>query len=203
MMDLLSFTVSLALVLDPFGNIPAFQAVLKDIPPGRRTWIILRELGLALAVLVLFLFFGQGILSGLHLRSEALGVAGGVVLLIIALRMIFPAAPAAGGPAGQPPAPPVEPFLVPLAIPLVAGPSALSYVILAGTQLPGGVWQGLAGLSLAWAASLGILLAGGALARWLGPRVLNALERLMGMILTTLAVQMLLDGLAIYLRSLE
>jgi multiple antibiotic resistance protein len=130
-------------------------------------------------------------LSGLHLDRPALQISGGVILFLIALKMIFPP----DGPAGAVEIPTREPLIVPLAIPLVAGPSAMAYVILISTQYPDRRWEWLAGLVMAWAVSVIVLLMANALAKVLGDRVITAIERLMGMILTTLAVQMLLDGL--------
>jgi len=177
--------------MDPFGSIPVFLSQLKHLAPGRRRLIIVRELFIALAVLALFLWFGQAVLSGLHLDQQALQISGGVILFLIALKMIFPP----DTPPGAVEAPVREPLIVPLAIPLVAGPSAMAYVILISTQYPDRRWEWLIGLGLAWAVSVVVLLMADALAKILGDRVITAIERLMGMILTTLAVQMLLDGL--------
>lgn len=147
---------------------------------------------IALVVLAAFLWFGQAVLAGLHLDQAALQISGGVILFLIALRMIFPEF---GHSHGQTEETPREPLIVPLAVPVIAGPSAMAYVILISTQYPDQRWEWLAGLSLAWAVSVIVLLLADMLAKVLGERVLTAIERLMGMILTTLAVQMLVDGL--------
>jgi multiple antibiotic resistance protein len=195
---LVTVFLTLLLIMDPFGSIPVFLSQLKHLTPGRRRLVIVRELLIALVILALFLWYGQAVLSGLHLDQPALQISGGVILFLIALKMIFPGDVSAGGGAVEavpPPALTKEPLIVPLAIPLVAGPSAMAYVILISTQYPDRRWEWLAGLGLAWAASVVVLLMADALAKWLGERVITAIERLMGMILTTLAVQMLLDGL--------
>jgi len=188
---------TLLLILDPFGSIPVFLNLLKHLTPRRRRLVIVRELVIALVILTIFLWYGQAVLSGLHLDQPALQISGGVILFLIALKMIFPGDASVGG-GVEPEAnldPTKEPLIVPLAIPLVAGPSAMAYVILISTQHPEKRWEWLAGLILAWAASVVVLLMADALAKWLGERIITAIERLMGMILTTLAVQMLLDGL--------
>jgi len=188
---LITVFLTLLLIMDPFGSIPVFLSQLKSFAPGRRRLIIVRELLIALGILALFLWFGQAVLSGLHLDQQALQISGGVILFLIALKMIFPPDTPPG--AAEPPA--HEPLIVPLAIPLVAGPSAMAYVILISTQYPDRRGEWLIGLVSAWAVSVVVLLMADALAKILGDRVITAIERLMGMILTTLAVQMLLDGL--------
>ena len=190
-MKLVTVFLTILLIIDPFGSIPVFLSLLKHLPAGRRRLIIVRELVIALGILALFLWFGQAILSGLHLDQQALQISGGVILFLIALKMIFPSET----PKGPIEVPAREPLIVPLAVPMTAGPSAMAYVILISTQYPDRRWEWLIGLGLAWAVSVVVLLMADALAKVLGERVLTAIERLMGMILTTLAVQMLLDGL--------
>jgi len=195
---LITVFLTLLLIMDPFGSIPVFLSQLRHLAPGRRRLVIVRELVIALGILALFLWFGQAVLAGLHLDQPALQISGGVILFLIALKMIFPGDGSTGGGAVEavpPPAQTKEPLIVPLAIPLVAGPSAMAYVILISTQYPERRWEWLVGLVMAWAVSVVVLLMADALAKWLGERVITAIERLMGMILTTLAVQMLLDGL--------
>jgi len=199
-MTLMTVFLTLLLIMDPFGSIPVFLGQLKHLSAARRRLVIVRELVIALIVLALFLWFGQNVLSGLHLDQPALQISGGVILFLIALKMIFPGeVSASGGDMEAPPAPVdasrKEPLIVPLAVPLVAGPSAMAYVILISTQYPDRKLEWLAGLSMAWAVSVVVLLMADALSKWLGERVITAIERLMGMILTTLAIQMLLDGL--------
>ena len=124
-MDDMSAVVTLFLVMDPLGNVPLFLSVLKTVPGHRRQRVLLRELGIAYGVLVGFLLIGNALLQFLGLDPEAVSVAGGIVLFLIALRMIFPGQGSLteGGPEG-------EPFVVPLAIPLIAGPSTLATLLL-------------------------------------------------------------------------
>lgn len=196
-MTLVTVFLTLLLIMDPFGSIPVFLSQLKPLTPRRRRLVIVRELVIALLILALFLWFGQNVLAGLHLDQPALQISGGVILFLIALKMIFPGDMTTGS---RPPevASDVdykEPLIVPLAMPLVAGPSAMAYVILISTQYPDRRWEWLIGLGLAWLVSVVVLLMADALSRWLGDRMITAIERLMGMILTTLSIQMLLDGL--------
>jgi len=189
--SLLSAATLLFLVMDPVGNVPMFLTALRKVAPARKQRVIVRELLIALAIMVAFLFAGQGMLAYLHVSKEALTTAGGVILLLIALKMIFPTPettleePVAGD----------EPFIVPLAVPYTAGPSVLATEILLMSQDPGRWYVWLGALLVAWTLSAGILYCSGFLERILGERVLTALERLMGMILVLVAVQQLLDGI--------
>lgn len=199
-MTITSAAITLFLVMDPLGNIPIFLSLLEEIEPRRRLRVIIREMIIALAILVGFLFFGQYVLAALHISEPALSIGGGVVLFLIALRMIFPRADSSTEhDARADHVPGQEPLLVPLAVPLVAGPSAMAMVILFATQYPGRLLSWLVALLIAWFVSSVILLSAEALRKYLGKRVIKALERLMGMILTTLAVEMFLSGLESYL----
>ena len=184
----------LFLILDPLGNIPVFLSILRRLPPRRQRIVIARELLIALGVLMVFLWGGQYVLEAMHLRQESVAIAGGLVLFLIGLRMIFPPPEGLMGelPEG-------EPFIVPLAIPMVAGPSGMAAVMLMGSQEPGRMDEWSLALMIAWGATAAILFSATYLYRWLGTRVLIAIERLMGMLLVALSVQMLLDGLAAYL----
>jgi multiple antibiotic resistance protein len=193
---LFSAAVLLFLVLDPFGNIQFFVAALQNVPRERHRRIIVRELLIALFVLVVFLFAGEHILEALHISEAALRAAGGTVLFLIAIRMVFPRPGASVGEevAG-------EPFIVPLAIPYVAGPSALASVLLIMNQEPERWAEWLSALFLAWLLTGVIILSSSVLARSLGKRVLIAIERLMGMLLVALAIQMLMTGIRQFMQS--
>ena len=195
-MTLYTAAITLFLVMDPLGNVPIFLSLLSHIPAKRRRRIIVREMLIALGILTVFLFTGRYVLEGLHISEPALSIGGGVVLFLIAVRMIFPRNEPAVDPA-DPTA--QEPLLVPLAVPLVAGPSAMAMVILFAKQYPDQMLWWFLALLIAWFVSSAILLSAESLRRYLGRRVLTALERLMGMILTTLAVEMLLGGIKTFL----
>ena len=186
----LSATLLLFFVMDPLGNLPLFPLALKHVPENRHLRIVVRELLIALFVLVVFLFTGPYLLRALHISEPALSIAGGVILFLIAIRMVFPASEASLKEPEQ-----EEPFVVPLAIPYVAGPSALATEILLMSREPGRWPQWLFALLLAWTASSVILLTASKLRRYIGRKALLAIERLMGMVLITVAVQMLLTGI--------
>jgi MarC family membrane protein len=196
-MDIVSAAVLLFLVMDPLGNVPFFLTALKDVDPARQKRVVVRELLIALAVLVIFLFAGRFILRLLQVSEPALTLAGGVILLLIALRMIFPSAerPLHEDVQG-------EPFIVPLAIPYVAGPSALATELLMMSREPGRWPEWLLALVLAWLVTSVILFSASGLRRYLGQRGLIALERLMGMVLITVAIQMLLTGIRVVAADL-
>jgi MarC family membrane protein len=198
-MEIISAATLLFLVMDPLGNIPVFLSVLEDVAPERRTRVLIRELLLAFVVLVLFLFFGQYVLGFLQLSQHSIRIAGGIILFLIALKMVFPvkrSAHMAEEIQG-------EPLLVPLAIPMVAGPSAMAIVMLMATNNPDRMMDWLLALFLAWLLSSLILVSANGLKRILGQRGLIAMERLMGMLLIALAVQMLLEGISAYLVELR
>jgi len=188
-MTTFSAAVLLFFVMDPLGNIPLFLSALKPVDPGRRFRVAARELAIAYAILLLFLFAGRSILRTLAISEPALTIAGGIVLFLISLKMVFPAAHGALGEETD-----GEPLVVPLAIPYVAGPSALATVLLLSSQAPERRGEWFVAITAAWSASAAILLAGSRLALLLGTRGLTAIERLMGMVLVASAVQMVLDG---------
>lgn len=196
-MDIISAATLLFLVMDPLGNIPVFLSVLEDVKPERRTRVLLRELLLALLVLVVFLFFGQYVLGFLGLSEHSVRIAGGIILFLIALKMVFPIMRSAGADDDMT----GEPLLVPLAIPMVAGPSTMAVVMLLATDQPDKMMNWMLALFAAWVLSSVILLSANGLKRFLGRRGLIAVERLMGMLLIALAVQMLLEGVSAYLES--
>ncbi len=198
-MDIISAATLLFLVMDPLGNIPVFLSVLDKVAPERRTRVLIRELFLALIVLIAFLYAGKTVLGFLGLSEHSIRIAGGIILFLIALKMVFPvtrSAHAAEEIQG-------EPLLVPLAIPMVAGPSAMAVIMLLSTNEPGRMTDWLLALLAAWFFSSLILVSATSLKRFLGQRGLVAIERLMGMLLIALSVQMLLEGISAYMAELK
>ena len=187
--------ITLLLIMDPIGNIPLFLSILKGVQPERRRTILVREISFAYVVLLVFLFAGRYILQILNLREETIAIAGGIVLLIIALRMIFPTEGSLIGDTLE-----GEPFIVPLAIPLLAGPSTLAALLLLRSG-PNSTLELFAGVTIAWIVCAIILLSSNLLFRLLKARGLIAMERLMGMILVMVAVQMFVAGLAKFLKG--
>lgn len=192
-MDLIGVAVLLFVVMDPLGNIPVFLSVLDRVAPERRWKVLIRELLLALVVLLAFLLGGKYLLALLGLSQAAISVAGGIILFLIALKMIFPVSRALREEEQDMEG---EPFLVPLAIPMVAGPSAMAILLLLVTAEPERLGTWALAVVLAWVGTALILLIAPLLKRLLGDRGLVAMERLMGMVLVALAVQMFLEGVA-------
>ena len=192
-----SAAVLLLLVIDPFGNVPIVVSALANVPPERRAKVILRECAAAYVILLAFMFGGQAFLRWLQLSEVSLAIAGGIILFLIALRMVFRHPE---GVFGDPPG--TEPFLVPLAIPSIAGPSALATVMLMVSRDPSQRLAWVVALTAAMAVATVVLLAAHRLQRVLGERGMIAVERLMGLVLTALAVQMLLDGVRGFVAEL-
>ena len=184
-----SATILLLLITDPLGNIPIFANALKSVPIARRPRVILREVLIAFVLLLAFMFLGDGFLRVMNLSQLSLQLAGAVVLFLIALRMVFPPPPAPAEEATT------EPLIVPLAVPALAGPSALATVLLLVSQAPERRWEWVAALSVTMAVCALVLVLAERIQQWVGKRVLQAFERLMGLILVAVAVEMLLRGL--------
>jgi MarC family membrane protein len=191
---IVSAALVLFFVMDPLGNIPVFSSILSRVPPERRRAVLARELLIALGFLLLFLFAGRILLDLLSLKQEAIRVGGGIVLFLIALRLVFPPERGIVGETFE-----GEPFVFPLAVPLIAGPSAFATVLLLVESAPNQRIVWLIAVGCAWAASAIILSGASLLLRVVGRRGLLALERLTGMLLVMLAVQMALEGIQAFL----
>ncbi|MDO5506073.1 MAG: MarC family protein [Pseudoxanthomonas suwonensis] len=193
-MTIASSALLLFLILDPLGNLPIFLSLLRGIAPKRQRVILARELLIALLVLMGFLWGGKYALEVMSLRQESVSIAGGVILFLIGLRMIFPPPEGLMGEV-----PDGEPFIVPMAVPLIAGPSGMAAVILMGSQEPGRMLDWSLAVLIAWGATAAILFCAPWLYKLLGRRALTAVERLMGMLLVAISVQMLMDGVSTFL----
>ncbi len=189
-MSVLSAAILLFVVMDPFGNMPLFVSVLETLPAERRKRVLARELTIALVLLIACLFIGPYFLSMLHISAPSLGIAGGIILFLISIKMVF------GGTEQMfKDVPDGEPLIVPLAVPYVAGPSATATILLLVGQEPGRWAEWLLAIILAWAASAFFLSFSTKIAAVLGKRVLCAIERLMGLMLTAISIEMLLNGI--------
>lgn len=188
---------TLFFIMDPLGNIPVFNSLLKEYPATRRARIIAREMSFALLILLFFLFAGTRILEFLGLSQSSLRLSGGILLFIIAIRMIFPTSSQQRVERVE------EPFIVPLAVPMIAGPSTISVLLLMSSTAPERMADWTAALLMAWGAGTLILVFSPVMLRLLGERGLRAIERLMGMLLVLIAVQMVMDGISEYVRGLE
>lgn len=197
--NFLSATILLVLITDPIGNIPIFINALKRVPVKRRPYVIVREVAIAFGILVAFMLGGRQFLQAMHLSDLSMRIGGGIVLFLIALRMVFPHPDGAlgGGNAHS------EPLIVPLAIPAIAGPSAIATVMLLASQAPDKRFEWLAALTVTMLISGVVLLASDQIQNWLGERAVAALERLMGLVLIAISVDMLLEGVRIFVRQLS
>jgi len=193
-----SVVVILLLVMDPVGNIPLFVSLLREVDRGRRTRVIVRECAIAFGVLLAFIFAGNFLLKLLGLSDSSLNIAGGIILFLIALRMIFRGKEPVFGDQLS-----CEPFIVPLAIPSIAGPAAIATVILLMSRAPQRQAEWVAALAIAILATLALLLFADRLSRRIGENGLLAFQRLMGLILTAIAVEMLLRGIEAFVRQLQ
>jgi multiple antibiotic resistance protein len=195
MTSTLSAAALLFVVMDPVGNVPPFLIALQHVPPAQQKRVLIRELCIALFVLVFFLFAGRFVLAVFRISEPSLSIAGGIILFLIALRMIFGTHETVFGDVLD-----REPFIVPLAVPYLAGPSAIATVMLLATREPERWGHWLLAVGLAWACSAVILYFAGHLSRLLGERGLTAVERLMGLLLTAVAVEMSLSGIGEFVR---
>jgi small neutral amino acid transporter SnatA (MarC family) len=195
--NFVSAVVLLLLVCDPFGNVPLFISALRHVPRPRRRRVILRECVIAFGVLTLFVFVGQPFLELLGLSELSLQIGGAVVLMLVAIRMVFPSPEGVFGhvPGG-------EPFIVPLAVPALAGPSALATVLLLVSRDPQRTWTWVAAIAVVMAVSALILAFAERLQHWLGDRVTVAFERLMGLVLAAIAVELMLRGIRTFVAQL-
>jgi len=192
-----SATVLLLLITDPFGNIPIFVNALRGVAPERRMKVILREVLIAFLLLLAFMFVGDSFLRLMNLSDLSLQIAGAVVMFLIALRMIFPQASAETEPLQG------EPLIVPLAIPALAGPSALATVMLLVSQAPARRLEWVAALCVTMAVCAIVLVLSERIQRVAGDRVMMAFERLMGLILVAISVEMLLRGIRLFVAQIS
>ncbi|MEX3583592.1 MAG: MarC family protein [Burkholderia sp.] len=196
--NFVSATVLLILITDPLGNIPLFIAALRHVPGPRRVRVILREIAIAFTILLLFMVVGDRFLRMMSLTDLSLRIGGGIVLFLIALRMIFPHPDGAfgNGPRGA------EPFIVPLAIPALAGPSALATVMLLTSQAPGKTMEWVGALTVTMLVCAIVLVLAERIQRWLGERTVMAFERLMGLVLVAISVEMILAAIRAFMHQL-
>jgi len=197
MNKIISTTILLILIMDPLGNLPIFMTILKNLDAKRRRIIVIREMIIALIVMLLFLFLGEKILTVLNLKTETVSISGGIILFLIAIKMIFPSDENNNSriPSNE------EPFLVPLAIPLVAGPSLLATLMLLSHQYLQNMSYLVGSLLIAWFFTIVILLLSGMFLKLFGDKGVNALERLMGLVLIMLSTQMFLDGIRTWFKN--
>lgn len=192
---MISVIILLFVIMDPLGNLPIFMSILKHLEPKRRRVIIIREMLIALLLMLIFLFAGEHILSFLSLNTETVSISGGIILFLIAIKMIFPSQEGNNNvlSAGE------EPFLIPLAIPLISGPSILAALMLLSHKYISKINYLVLALLIAWSMSLVILMMSNIFLQLIGNKGISVLERLMGLLLIMISIQMFLDGVRAYL----
>lgn len=194
--------ILLLLVLDPFGSLPVFLSVMAGVAPQRRLWVALREACIAFVVLLAFMLGGDGFLRLMRLSERSLEVAGGVILLLVSIRIIFASGrqlfDADGATQRGTELSSREPFIFPIAVPLLAGPSAMATVLLLASRQPAQLLDWVVALSGAIGVCAAVLLASQPLHRLLGDSVVSAIEKLMGLVLCAVAVEMILAGVKRY-----
>jgi MarC family membrane protein len=192
----LSATILLVLITDPIGNIPIFATALQHVAPERRARVILREILIAFALLLTFMFVGESFLRVMNLSELSLQIGGGVILFLIALRMVFP--PQSSAVEEQV----IEPLIVPLAVPAIAGPSALATVLLLVSQQPDQRMEWIAALCVTMAVSAIVLVSAERIQRIIGTRLVVAVERLMGLVLVSVSIEMMLRGFKVFAQQI-
>ncbi len=195
---ILSAVVTLILIMDPFGNIPLFITSLKKVSPERRRFVLMRELAIATVIMITFLFAGGKALDLLGIKQYSMGISGGIILFIMSLKLVFNSLEdesTKNNPKEE------EPFIVPLAIPLIAGPATLSMLLIFSATPGGNIWQILIALLIASIINSAILLLSFPISNMLGKRGLIAVERLTGMLLVLMSVNMVMNGIAEFLKS--
>jgi len=191
-----SATILLLLITDPIGNIPLFASALRNVKPARRPVVIVREILIAFLLLLTFMFVGAPFLKAMNLSELALQIGGGIILFLIALRMVFPP------PRTDDPDTETEPLIVPLAIPAVAGPSALATVLLLVSQQPEQRMEWIAALCVTMLVCAVVLVSAERIQRLVGSRIVIAVERLMGLVLVSVAIEMLMRGIKTFVLQL-
>ena len=195
-----SFLGGLTLMLlmaDPFGNIPITLSVMKTVPNSRRVKVLFRECCIAMVMLLLAMFFGKPFLAAIGLSDAALSIGGSVIVMLMAIRMVFPSKEGVFGdtPGG-------EPYIVPLAIPALAGPSTLATIMMLAASEPDRLWEWGATVVITCAVCFVVLASADWLERHMGEKLTLAIERLTGLLLAMMATQMFLSGLSSYLGNL-
>ena len=195
-----SYVITLILVMDPFGNIPLFITALKRVPSERRTKVLLRELMIALFIMVVFLFAGAKLLAWLGIAKHSLGVSGGIVLFIMSIKLVFNSLEDEQAHINQRDE---EPFVVPLAIPLIAGPASLSMLLILSAGAPSKVAYLFAAVLAASFLNGVVLLLSFPISNMLGRRGLIAVERLTGLLMVLISVNMIMGGISDFIHTLS
>lgn len=195
--ELLHMTFLFLIVLDPPGNIPIFVSLLHHYPLKRQRAIIWREMLIALAVMIFFFFFGESFSTLLHIDACSMQIAGGIILFLIALRLLFSIPKHI-----KMTKLPKEPFIVPLAVPMVAGPGILATISLHSGGVASNNLLVFIAILLSWTLMLPFVFLSSFLKRVLGENGVAAIEQLFGYLIALVAIQMVVGGLYCTIRPL-
>ena len=186
-MTIQEMVISLFFIIDPIGLIPLEISLLDGIEQRRRRKIVIRECFIALGIMLIFIFFGKEILAYLHISTASATIAGGVIIFLMALKMVFP-------PALNLEVEKREPLIVPIATPLFAGPGLLSTIMLfAHRQID--IVNILIAVIIAWFLASAVILSSQYISRVLGKNAIEAIERLFGLVLTIMSINMMAEGI--------
>lgn len=191
-MNLFNITLVLLLIMDPLGNLSSYLTMVNELNPKRQHWIVIREMLIALAVMLFFNYLGEVIFDFLDLSETTVRLSSGIILFLIAMKILFTArdSPRANLPKG-------EPFIFPLAVPLIAGPALLATIMLyAHLETSQSIM--IFAILIAWLISVIIFYFADTIKKILGTNGLMACERLIGMILVLVAVQRFLEGILLF-----
>jgi multiple antibiotic resistance protein len=194
--------VTLFVVIDPIGLSPLFVALTQGMEARARRAVALRACAIAVALLMLFGALGESLLAFVGISMPAFRIAGGLLLFLTALDMLFERRTQrredkVDDSVGPDPA--ADPSVFPLAMPLIAGPGAMASMILLTGQAADGGWAGVVAVHVMMIAviaiALALFMAAGVMERALGRTGILVVTRLLGMLLAALSVQFVIDGL--------
>jgi len=195
---LITAFTAMFIVIDPIGLAPLFIAMTQGMTSAQRRQIAIRACVASTGLLLLFALFGEALLEFIGISMPAFRIAGGVLLFITALDMLFERRQARREDTGSDHIDPAhDPSIFPIAIPLIAGPGAIATIILLTGQAEGALGFGavLGVMLIVIAIVFGLFMAAGLLERVMGKTGINVVTRLLGMLLAALSVQFILDGL--------
>lgn len=196
-MSIIQLAMIFFIVTNPIGNSPTIIALIKDYSVREQQKILLREAIISMLLAMFFLFLGETFLNCLNIQNFALTTSGGVLLFIVALKMIFSTRDER-----QIVGPKQAPFIVPIATPLLSGAGLLTMIMLYSKQEANDM-KILLAILLAWVGVTAVLVAAPYMQIFLGKRGLAALEQLMGMLLAMIATEMIVNGFSLFFAALK
>lgn len=195
LLSLIPLATKFFLIANPIGNSPVIISLVRHYDFKRQQLIIFREVMIALAIALFFQYFGEVFLSMLNIQDYALTFCGGILIFLVALQMIFAEPQDEKSTTSK-----VEPFIVPIATPILAGPGLMAIIML-NSKIENNDFKISCAIILCWIVLYLILCLAPYLQKVLGPRGLAALEQLMGMLLSFMAMGMIVKGMSLFLKT--